>query len=90
MEFAVVYALLMGDGTVKIGYSKDLTERAKSIKADTKLDVLQFCSTPFMLAEDAERLEAALHEKYAACRMNGEFFDVRFVDLCKDLKAMTN
>lgn len=84
-EFAVVYFLLMGNGTVKIGYTKDLTERVKQIKAETRLEVLQYKTSPFMSLDEARALEAALKEKYAADCLGGEYFDVRFVDIIKEL-----
>lgn len=84
-EFAVVYMLLMGNGTVKIGYTKDLTERVKQIKAETGLDVLNFKTSPFMILEEARALEAALHEKYAADCLGGEYYDIKFIDACKDI-----
>ena len=84
-EFAVVYILLMGNGTVKIGYTDNLTRRIKEIKAATKLDVLNYKTTAYMSKDDAIALETSLKEKYAADCLGGEYFDVRFVDLCKDL-----
>ena len=77
-ELAVVYALLMSNGTVKIGMTKDLTERMKNLKTETGLFVLNFRSTPFMAREDAEKLEAALLEKFSVYSMGGEFFDTKF------------
>ena len=77
-DVAVVYALLMSNGTVKIGMTKDLTERMKNLKTETGLFVLNFRSTPFMAREDAEKLEAALLEKFSVYSMGGEFFDTKF------------
>lgn len=84
-DLAVVYALLLSNLTVKIGVTDNLTRRIKELKAETKLDVFQFKTTAYMSREEALALEAALKEKYAADCLGGEYFDVRFVDLCKDL-----
>lgn len=80
-ELAVVYALLMSNFTVKIGMTKDLTDRIKQIQADTKLDTLDFASTPFMARDDAAALEQYLLDKFSAYSLGGEFFDVRFLSV---------
>ena len=84
-DLAVVYVLLMSNLTVKIGMTKDLTDRIKQIQAETGLFVLDFDSTKFMPREDAVALEAALKEKFAPYAMGGEFFDVRFRDVIAQL-----
>ena len=85
-EFAVVYVLLMSNGTVKIGMTKDLTERVKQLKAETGLYVLKFRTTPFMPREEAAELEAKLKEMFAAYCMGGEYFDVKFTLVCAALQ----
>ena len=84
-DLAVVYCLLMSNGAVKIGITKDLPDRIKQLKAETKLDVFNFASTRYMPREEALALEAALKEKYAADCLGGEFFDVRFLDVAAQL-----
>lgn len=84
-DLAVVYVLLLSNLTVKIGLTKDLTERIQQIKAETHLDVLNYCTTKFMSREDAERLEAALKEKFAAYCIGGEYFDVKFSIVCAEI-----
>lgn len=83
LELAVVYILLMSNGTVKVGMTKDLTDRIKQIQAQTGLDVLNYKSTPFMSINRARELENALKEKFAEYKISGEYFDMRFVDACK-------
>lgn len=78
IELAVVYVLLMSNFTVKIGMTKDLTDRIKQIQAESGLFVLNFASTKFLPREEAARLEKSLKEKYAADSLGGEFFDVKF------------
>lgn len=84
-ELAVVYVLFMSNMTVKIGYTKDLPDRIRQIQAETGLEVFDFKSTPYMTREEAAEKEAELKEKYAADCLGGEYFDVRFVDICKEL-----
>lgn len=84
-EFAVVYLLLMSNLTVKIGYTGDLTQRVKQIKSETSLEVLNYKTSAFMSLEEARAKEAELKEKYAADCLGGEYFDVRFVDICKEI-----
>lgn len=80
-DLAVVYALLMSNLTVKLGLTKDLTDRIKQIQAETGLKVLLFASTPFMPRDDAAALEVELKEKFSACSLGGEFFDCKFFPL---------
>lgn len=80
-DLAVVYALLMSNLTVKLGLTKDLTDRIKQIQAETGLKVLLFASTPFMPREEAAALEVELKEKFSACSLGGEFFDCKFFPL---------
>lgn len=82
-DLAVVYCLLTSEGTVKIGYTSNLTERIKTIRIEYKLDVLDYYSTSFMSREDAARIEEELKTRYAECAMGGEFFDVKFTDVRK-------
>ena len=84
-ELAVVYVLFMSNMTVKIGYTKDLPDRIRQIQAETGLEVFDFKTTPYMTREEAAALEATLKEKYAADCLGGEYFDVRFTDICKEL-----
>ena len=85
VELAIVYALLMSNLVVKIGYTSNPTERVKKIRAETKLEVIDFYSTRLMTLEEARTLEASLKEKYAAECIGGEYFDVRFSDVCAEL-----
>lgn len=80
-DLAVVYALLMSNLAVKLGLTKDLTDRIKQIQAETGLKVLLFASTPFMPRDDAAALEVELKDKFSACSLGGEFFDCKFFPL---------
>lgn len=81
LDFAVVYCLLMSNGTVKIGMTTNLTERTRALKKDFKLDVLDYYSTGFMSREEAAALEEKLKEQFADCSLGNEFYDVRFADV---------
>lgn len=85
LELAIVYALLMSNLVVKIGYTSNPTERVKKIRAETKLEVIDFYSTRLMTLEEARTFEVSLKEKYAAECIGGEYFDVRFSDVCAEL-----
>lgn len=84
-ELAVVYVLLMSNGTIKIGMTKDLTDRIRQIEAESGLKVWNFASTRFMPRDEAAALEQSLKEKYAADCLGGEFFDTRFLDVAAQL-----
>lgn len=87
LEFAVVYVLLMSNGSVKIGMTQNLTERIKQLKHEKWLDRFWVHSTPFMPREDAAKLEKALHDKFAPLRWRGECYKARFVDVVAELKT---
>ena len=80
IDFAVVYMLLMSNGSVKIGMTANLTERARQIKAESGLGVLDYVSTPFIAREDAVRLEESLKQRFNDKCLGGEFFAIRFYD----------
>ena len=84
-EFAVVYLLFLSNLTVKIGYTGDLTQRVKQIQSETGLEVLNFKTTAYMPLDEARALEAKLKEKYIADRIEGEYYDTRFIDICKEI-----
>lgn len=86
-ELAVVYCLLLGDGTVKIGYTKNLSERMKQVALERGEEILDYKSTPFMNLDDARALEERLKEKYAAFCLGGEYFEVLFREVCAELQT---
>lgn len=87
LDFAVVYCLLMSNGTVKIGMTTNLAERTKGLKAQYKLEVLDYYSTGYMSREEASGIEEALKARYADCSLGNEFYDVRFAAV-KEVIAM--
>ena len=82
---ARVYVLEMEDGTVqivKIGQSKNIRSRTAKIKRDTGLTVKNIYFTPFMSREDARLIEWACQEIFSSRRVRGEFFSVKFEEVC--------
>ena len=77
-ELAVVYAVLLSNMLVKIGYTRDLTARMKDLQKETKADILAWVSTPFMTRDDAALLERSLKVKFFDRLVSGEFFNVDF------------
>lgn len=78
LAMAVVYVLLMSNGSVKIGMTDCLPRRIKEIELETNLRVLNFKSTPYLLRNEAENLESFLKDKFSAQVLSGEFFSARF------------
>ena len=78
LAMAVVYVLLLSNGSVKIGVTDCLPRRIKEIELETNLRVLNFKSTPYLLRNEAENLESFLKDKFSDCVLSGEFFSARF------------
>ena len=78
LAMAVVYVLLISNGSIKIGVTDCLPRRIKEIELETNLRVLNFKSTPYLLRNEAENLESFLKDKFSAQVLSGEFFSARF------------
>ena len=78
LAMAVVYVLLMSNGSIKIGVTDFLPRRIKEIEQDTNLRVLNFKSTPYLLRNEADNLESFLKNKFSDQTLGGEFFSARF------------
>lgn len=79
-DLAVVYVLLMSNGTVKIGQTDNLPRRIKEIERETNLYVFNFDSTKYLTREQAQRFEKYLQGKFSDQSLGGEFFSIRFID----------
>ena len=86
-ELAIVYAVLLSNMLVKIGYTKDLTERLKDLQKETKADVLAWAASAVMTRDEAILLERALKVKFFAHLVSGEFFNCNFDDVKAALVA---
>ena len=78
LAMAVVYVLLLSNGSIKIGVTDFLPRRIKEIEQDTNLRVLNFKSTPYLLRNEADNLESFLKNKFSDQALGGEFFSARF------------
>ena len=78
LAMAVVYVLLLSNGSIKIGVTDCLPRRIKEIELETNLRVLNFKSTPYLLRNEAENLESFLKDKFSDQLLTGEFFSARF------------
>ena len=57
----------------------------RQLKSETGLEVLNFKTTAYMPLDEARALEAKLKEKYIADCIEGEYYDTRFIDICKEI-----
>ena len=73
-----VYVLEMENGTVKIGYTCDFFQRAAAIVSASGLNVVNWCHSEYVLAEDARHIESLCHQTFSEYRTNGEFFKIPF------------
>ena len=77
-----VYAFLMNDNSVKIGYTDRLCPRISEIKREKNSAVKDIYFSPFMSRENARLVEWACQEKFSSRRVEGEFFSVKFEEVC--------
>lgn len=77
-ELAVVYAVLLSNSLVKIGYTKDLTDRLKDLQKETKADIMAWATSAVITRDEAILLERALKVKFFPHIVTGEFFNVDF------------
>ena len=66
-----IFQCLQTDG-VKIGLSTNVSERLKTIQANSSTDLLEVVFIP---RESPKDLESALHTLFAEYRMHGEWFN---------------
>lgn len=79
---ACVYALLMSNGTVKIGHTGNIRQRVAKIKRQTGLTVNKLHFTFEIARETARTIEWACQENFSSQRMKGEFFNIEFAEIC--------
>lgn len=84
-ELAHTYAFLMDNTWVKIGHSGEIDGRIKKVEYESNLRVVDEHHTPKMKRSVAMRIEHALHRKFAAQRLEGEFFNVPFEEVKAEL-----
>ena len=77
-----VYAFLLEDTNVKIGYTKRFCPRIGEIKRETHLPIVKIYFTPFMTCENARLVERCCKEIFYSQRVKGEIFSVAFKEAC--------
>jgi len=87
-DLKCVYVLEMSNDTVKIGISKNVNNRIKTITSSSGLAVLNLYKSKMFEKEIALTIEKACHCKFAAARVKGEFFKISFADACAELKSL--
>lgn len=78
----VVYVLQMSNTTVKIGVTQDITQRKKTIKGNSGLNILKEWCTDLIPRRIAYKVEALSHKELEGHKTQGEFFDIPFDDAC--------
>lgn len=84
-SLACVYAFEMSDNTVKIGVTRNVKKRAKSVASAVYLDVLRIHQTDFAPFHDMVSVEQACHAAFADRRVRGEIFNISFAEACAEL-----
>ena len=82
---ACVYALLMSNGTVKIGHSGNVKKRVSCIESKHGLTVEKIYHTPFISREIARLIEKACHNIFSPSKVDGEFFSIKFESACAEI-----
>lgn len=81
-----IYAMLANDGRVKIGTSKDVSERVMSIEHSKEVKVMdvfktEMCSNPFTV-------EKLCHDLFGEKRVFGEWFSIDFDEAVDGIKTI--
>ena len=79
---ACVYALLMSNDTVKIGYTGNLRRRVTKLENQSGLTVNKMHFTPFTTREVARLIEWVCQKNFSSRKVKGEFFSVDFNKVC--------
>ena len=80
---ACVYAMLMSNGTVKIGHSVNVNKSRSNIQSKYKLTVEKIYSSTPIPRKIARSIEKAWHNFYSPCKVEGEFFSAKFEEVCR-------
>ena len=80
-----VYAFELENGTVKIGYTKNIRRRMQTISSSSGLEITNSYATGFVDSEIAYQIEQACHDTFDEYRVKGEFFRISFADACAEL-----
>ena len=83
-----VYVLEMSNGTVKIGYSRNVEKRMRNISTGSGLEILNHYETELIDSEIAYSVEQECHDAFDTQRIKGEFFNITFDEACDKLKEI--
>lgn len=84
-----VYVFDMGNGTVKIGVSANVKQRATTIENSSGLTITRRCHTEQMPTRLSLQIEENCHKHFAEHRMKGEFFKITYEDAYTYLLTIT-
>lgn len=84
-----VYIFDMGNGTVKIGVSVNVEQRATTIENSSGLTITRRCHTEQMPTRLSLQIEENCHTHFAEHRTKGEFFKITYEDACAYLLTIT-
>jgi hypothetical protein len=86
----VVYVLLMENGTVKIGRSKNFEQRKATISTSSGMVIKKHWHTKKFTRAEASKIETGSHKHFKANRIKGEFFSVDFDKACAYVEKLAD
>lgn len=89
-NFEQVYAFEMSDSTVKVGISREVPKRIKSVESAVYLSVRRVFQTEPGPPNLIHKIEKLCHARFAADRVRGEFFNITFEESCEELKRYSS
>lgn len=80
-----VYILKIHDHKIKIGVTKNFTQRRHTVSTSSGENICDWCHTDYLPKRAAFEIENACHAAFKHQRIKGEFFDVDFKTACDKL-----
>lgn len=84
-----VYVFDMGNNSVKIGISRQVEKRLKTISFSSGLSINRYSFTKPVTKRQARKIESLCHEHFSEHRKKGEFFSIPYETACNYLKIKT-
>ena len=85
---ASVYCFEMSNGTVKIGISHNVPDRAKNLEWETHLKVTNIFYLTVETRKKAAAIEETLHKYFESQCVQGEYFLIDFEEACNQIKKI--
>lgn len=85
----VVYILEFEKKLCKIGHSKDVLARAKTLATQGGRKILRIAYTKSFFKDKAQDIELICHDHFNKSRTNGEYFQITFDEACAYLSTHT-